>query len=59
MLNKLKVKRVSLDLPLDIINEIDEDCRANYISKRKWFIDAAIEKIERDRLSKIDMIIKK
>lgn len=59
MLDKLKVKRVSLDLPLDIIDQIDEDCRANYISKRKWFIDAAIEKIERDKLNKIDMIVKK
>jgi hypothetical protein len=54
-----KIKRLSLDFPEYIVNQIDNICRDTFITRRKWFIDAANEKLERDKLNKIDMIVRK
>jgi hypothetical protein len=59
MSKKANVKRVSLDFPDYILDQIDEICDKNFITRRKWFIDAANEKLEKDNLNKIDMIVRK
>ena len=57
--NKKAVKRVSLDFPVYLLEQIDSICDASFITRRKWFIDAANEKLEKDKLNKIDILIKK
>lgn len=54
----LKTKRLSLDLPSDLLEQIEEICKDNFISKRKWFIDAAKEKLEKETSNKIDKIVR-
>ncbi|MFP3013044.1 MAG: hypothetical protein ACEY3D_09235 [Rickettsia sp.] len=46
-------------MPDYIIDKIDKICEENFITRRKWFIDAANEKLEKYDLNKIDMIVKK
>ena len=52
------VKRVSLDLPIDLVNQIDDICKENFITRRKWFIDAAKDKLEKEFTNKVDKIIR-
>jgi metal-responsive CopG/Arc/MetJ family transcriptional regulator len=59
MTKKINVKRISIDFPDHILNQIDKICDENFITRRKWFIDAANEKLEKDNLNKIDMIVRK
>lgn len=59
MAKKINVKRVSLDFPDHILERIDKICEENFITRRKWFIDAANEKLEKDNLDKIDMLVRK
>ena len=56
---ELPIKRVSLDFPEKILEQIDIICRDTFITRRKWFIDAANDKLEKDNLNKIDMIVRK
>ena len=39
----------SVKFPKPMLEEIDQICSANYITRTSWIIKAAIEKIERDR----------
>lgn len=57
--NKKALKRVSLDLPVYLLEQIDSICETSFITRRKWFIDAANEKLEKDKLNKIDMLVRK
>lgn len=59
MVKPQNVKRVSLDMPNHIIDKIDKICAENFITRRKWFIDAANDKLEKYELNKIDMIVRK
>ncbi len=59
MNKKLKLKRISLDIPESILEQIDKICDETFITRRKWFIDAANEKLEKEQLNKIDMIVRK
>jgi metal-responsive CopG/Arc/MetJ family transcriptional regulator len=59
MVKPQNVKRVSLDMPDHIIDKIDKICAENFITRRKWFIDAANDKLEKYELNKIDMIVRK
>lgn len=54
----IKTKRVSLDVPFELVEQIEEICKDNFISKRKWFIDAAKEKLEKETSNKIDKIVR-
>ena len=56
MNDKNITKRVSLDFPGETLKQIDEICKKNFISKRKWFIDAAIDKLEKERGLTIDSL---
>ena len=53
------IKRVSLDFPESILDQIDIICRETFITRRKWFIDAAYDKLQKDKMNKIDMIVRK
>lgn len=59
MTKKVNVKRISLDFPDYMIERIDKICDESFITRRKWFIDAANEKLEKEKLNKIDMIVRK
>jgi hypothetical protein len=41
------------------LDQIDLICQDAFITRRKWFIDAANEKLEKDKLNKIDMVVRK
>jgi metal-responsive CopG/Arc/MetJ family transcriptional regulator len=58
MNSEITTKRVSLDIPSDILDQIDKICKESFISKRKWFIDAAKDKLEKERSKKIDKIVR-
>ena len=58
MTNQITTRRVSVDFPSDVVERIDEICKKNYISKRKWFIDAAMDKLEKETNQKIDKIVR-
>lgn len=57
--NKKALKRVSLDFPVYLLEQIDSICETSFITRRKWFIDAANEKLEKDKLNKIDILVRK
>lgn len=59
MTKKLNMKRLSLDFPEYMVDQIDKICDENFITRRKWFIDAANEKLDKEKLDKIDMIVRK
>ena len=59
MADHMTTKRVSLDFPIDVLNEIDKICKKSFMSKRKWFIDAAVDKLEKENNHKIDEIVRK
>ncbi len=59
MNKKCNVKRVSIDIPDYIIDQVDEICAKDFLTRRKWFIDAAKEKLEKDKLNIFDIIVNK
>ena len=59
MTKKINTKRISLDFPDYMMEQIDKICDENFITRRKWFIDAANEKLEKEKLNKIDMVVRK
>lgn len=57
MQNK-NTKRVSLDIPIDILDKIDAICKETFITRRKWFIDASKEKLENEMKNKVDRVVR-
>lgn len=41
-------KRVTIDLPRDLVDLVDKYCRASLATRRKWFYDAMIDKLKKD-----------
>jgi metal-responsive CopG/Arc/MetJ family transcriptional regulator len=58
MNSEITTKRVSLDIPSDILDQIDKICKESFISKRKWFIDAQKNRQDCKRI-KLIILIKK
>lgn len=58
MTNTNNTKRVSIDFPKELLEQIDNLCKKDFISKRKWFIDAAIDKLEKESNRKIDKLVR-
>jgi metal-responsive CopG/Arc/MetJ family transcriptional regulator len=56
---KKAIKRVSIDFPIFLLEKIDSICETNFMTRRKWFIDAASEKLEKERSNQIDMLVRK
>jgi metal-responsive CopG/Arc/MetJ family transcriptional regulator len=55
---KLKLKRINLALPENIVNEIDKYIEENFLTRTKWFLEAATMKLTKDQERKIDRIVK-
>jgi metal-responsive CopG/Arc/MetJ family transcriptional regulator len=45
--------RFTVSFPKTFLNEIDIICASNFSSRTSWLIQAAKEKLERDRIEKI------
>lgn len=58
MADRITTRRVSLDFPIEVLEDIDKICKKSFISKRKWFIDAAIDKLEKEKSQKIDKVVR-
>ncbi|AIL13715.1 hypothetical protein IM40_09855 (plasmid) [Candidatus Paracaedimonas acanthamoebae] len=49
--------KVSLSLPNVMLEEIDILCAANFMTRSSWFLQAAREKLEKERLEKSKNLI--
>ncbi|MBP9776457.1 MAG: hypothetical protein KBD36_01235 [Alphaproteobacteria bacterium] len=49
----------SVKFPKSLLEEIDQICSANYITRTAWIIKAAIEKLERERTKSAEDLIAK
>lgn len=52
-------KRISIEMPNDILEKIDIICKETFITRRKWIIDASREKLENEMKDKLDKIVRK
>lgn len=52
-------KRILISLPREVLKEIDDHIEKEYITRTKWFIDAAYDKINKDRRKMIDDVVSK
>lgn len=50
-----KIRRITIDLPKDSLDLIDNYCKETYLTRRKWFFDAMNIKLKQDGLQKIDL----
>ena len=50
-------KRILISLPREVLKEIDNHIKKEYITRTKWFIDAAYDKIKKDRKRIIDDVV--
>jgi len=50
--------RITLTLPKEILDQIDEHINAQYITRTKWFIEAAKDRVEKEKKIMIDKIVK-
>ena len=55
---KKPLKRINLSLPHDIFDEIEQSIQDNYLTRTKWFIDAALMKLSKEKELKIDRVVK-
>ena len=46
------LRRVTLDLPRESMDIIDVQCKEEFITRKKWFFDAMMDKLEKDKLNK-------
>lgn len=51
--------RISITLPEHVVEEIDQHIAKQYITRTKWFIDAAKDKIEKDTKDMVNKIVHK
>lgn len=56
---KKTLKRINLSLPEDLLEEIEKNIEENYLTRTKWFIDAALMKLAKEKDTKIDRIVKR
>ena len=57
-MNNQKTKRISLDFPIDLAEKINKSATEGSISKKKWFINAAEEKLRNEINKKVDKIVR-
>lgn len=55
---RLDSQQISALFPKSILEEIDIICKSEYISRASWLIAASKEKLESDRLKKIEKLTK-
>jgi hypothetical protein len=49
----------SVRFPVGLVEEIDQVCSANYITRTSWLIKAAKELLERERLNRTEDFLAK
>ena len=52
-------KRILVSLPTEVLEEIDIHISKEHITRTKWFVDAARDKIKKDNKRLIDEIVKR
>lgn len=55
---KKKLTRITVSFPEDILKEIDQIIEQNFLTRTKWFLDAATHKLKKDKQRGIDEVIK-
>lgn len=50
--------RITLTLPKEILDQVDEHIAHQYINRTKWFVEAARDRIEKEKKILIDNIVK-
>lgn len=56
--NQIEKASVSIKIPKSILQEIDQLCSANYISRTTWFVNAARQTLKQQRSQKMEDILK-
>jgi len=51
-----EIRRITIDLPKDSLDIIDNYCKETYLTRRKWFFDAMNIKLRQDGLQKLDIV---
>ncbi len=49
----------SVRFPVSLVEEIDQVCSSNYITRTSWLIKAAKEKLDRERIDSTENLIAK
>ena len=52
-------KRILVSLPIEVLDKIDAHIKKEHITRTKWFIDAAYNKIAKDNKRRVDEIVNK
>ncbi len=47
---KIMGKKVTIDLPSKYMDIIDNHCKTTLLTRRKWFFDAMMDKLYKDKL---------
>jgi metal-responsive CopG/Arc/MetJ family transcriptional regulator len=53
------ISRITISVPSDLLGTIDKFVKDNFLTRNKWFLDAINLKMEKDRLKRIDEIVRK
>lgn len=56
---KEETSTFSVRFPISLVEEIDQVCSSNYITRTSWLIKAAKEKLERERIHNTENLIAK
>ena len=48
--HKFLGKKITLDLPQEYIDIIDLHCNKTLLTRRKWFFDAMMDKLRKDKM---------
>ena len=57
-IKKAPLRRINLSLPEDLFIEIEKSIEENYLTRTKWFVDAALMKLSKEKDAKIDRVVK-
>ena len=58
-LEREKTVKVSVTVPRSILEEIDNMYKSRYLNRSYWFLQAAIEKLEKERFEKSKALLEK
>ena len=58
-LEREKSVKVSVTVPKSILEEIDNMYKSRYLNRSYWFLQAAIEKLEKERFEKSKALLEK
>ena len=58
-MKKDTTSKVSLSIPKQLLEEIDGLCAARFLTRSHWFLQASIEKLEKERFEKSQAMMKR